>query len=62
MQIVVKDGQRFVVLPGALLHEEDHKQVTARSERTGEKFLDALAGYVRDLRLRPTLVVAGGRK
>lgn len=60
MQIVVKNGQRFVVLPGALLHEEDHRQVTARAERNKEQFLDALAGYVKDLRERPVLVVAGG--
>jgi hypothetical protein len=48
--VVVKGGERFVVLPSAVLHEVDHQQVMLRAKKDGEKFSDALAGYIKDLR------------
>jgi hypothetical protein len=50
MQIVDRDGDKLVSLGGALLHEEDHQQVVLRQKKTGQKFAEALADYVRELR------------
>lgn len=50
MQIIERGVDRLVVLGGAMIHEEDWEFVVDRSRRTGKKFSEALADYVRDLR------------
>ena len=42
--------ESLVTLGGAMLYEEDHKQVLLRQKRTGKKFAESVADYVRDLR------------
>jgi len=43
-------GERLVVLGGGALYEEDRQQVLLRQKQTGQKFPEALADYVRELR------------
>jgi hypothetical protein len=50
MNVIHKDGSKLIVLGGALLHEEDHKQVMLRQKKTGQKFAEAMADYVKELR------------
>jgi hypothetical protein len=50
MDIVERGGNRFVVIGGAMLHEEDHQQVTLMAKKENIKFSEALAEYVRYLR------------
>ena len=48
METVIIDGQKLVVLGGALLHEDDHRQVLLRQKSKGMKFGEALADYVKE--------------
>lgn len=50
MMTVDRGGDKLIVLGGAMLHAEDHEQVTIRAKRDGQKFAEALADYVKDLR------------
>lgn len=45
-----ESGERLVVLGGAAIYEEDHRQVVLRQKSKGLKFADALADYIRELR------------
>lgn len=49
-EVKVVGEKRLVVLGGAMLHEEDYQQVLERSRRKNQKFAEALADFVRDMR------------